>query len=458
MPSWTCHRTRIVALTRQRLRGGPQARPRRRHGRYGVEAGERGGADPNVGRGRAARAESLDSRNPSSHEVRSARHVCHKTVRHLWFRSRCTERVDGACAGRIAQPANRQRACTSPLVHSSVFVRRSRGPWPRSRLLAHRWRARAFSRPVKRCHARRCIRGWKAAGPDRFARNPARQDHARTSSGRKSCATAVFYEEMSAIPDVVCRLKRRDIDAFDAHLRPPARHRPLALRPNSSASRARVQRKPRVVGTYRLLRQEIAERYSGFYSAERIRHRAAARRHAGKRFLELGRSCVLKPYRDKRTVELLWHGIWTYVRHHRIDVMFGCASLEGTDPARLALPLSFLHHHALARPEWRAKALPRRGVAMDCMPADAINRKAGASCAAAADQGLSARRRDDRRRRRRRPPVRHRRCARDAARHRYQPALYRPFRSRRDAARRLTDLSCLQPPSPAAWSALSASR
>jgi putative hemolysin len=55
-------------------------------------------------------------------------------------------------------------------------------------------------------------------------------------------------------------------------------------------------------------------------------------RHAGLRFLELGRSCVLPPYRNKRTVELLWHGIWSYVRQHRLDVMIGCASFEGTDP------------------------------------------------------------------------------------------------------------------------------
>jgi putative hemolysin len=72
-------------------------------------------------------------------------------------------------------------------------------------------------------------------------------------------------------------------------------------------------------------------------------------------------------------VELLWHGVWTYVRHHRIDAMFGCASLEGTDPARLALPLSFLHHHALAPEEWRAKALPGRRVDMNRMPGHAID-------------------------------------------------------------------------------------
>ena len=51
-------------------------------------------------------------------------------------------------------------------------------------------------------------------------------------------------------------------------------------------------------------------------------------------FLELGRSCVLKPYRTKPVVELLWQGIWNYVRFHGLDVMLGCASLEGTDPDR----------------------------------------------------------------------------------------------------------------------------
>jgi putative hemolysin len=77
------------------------------------------------------------------------------------------------------------------------------------------------------------------------------------------------------------------------------------------------------------------------------------------RFLELGRSCVLPPYRTKRTVELLWHGIWSYVLEHRSDVMIGCASFEGTDPERLALPLVFLHHYARAPEPWRTSALPR---------------------------------------------------------------------------------------------------
>jgi putative hemolysin len=85
---------------------------------------------------------------------------------------------------------------------------------------------------------------------------------------------------------------------------------------------------------------------------------------------------VLKPYRGKRTVELLWQGIYAYVLHHGIDALIGCASLEGTDPDRLALPLSFLHHHARAPEGWRARALPERLVRMDRLAREAVDPKA----------------------------------------------------------------------------------
>ena len=49
-------------------------------------------------------------------------------------------------------------------------------------------------------------------------------------------------------------------------------------------------------------------------------------------------------------MQLLWRGIAAYVFHHDIALMFGCASLPGTDPEALAAPLSYLHHHHLAPP------------------------------------------------------------------------------------------------------------
>jgi L-ornithine Nalpha-acyltransferase len=192
----------------------------------------------------------------------------------------------------------------------------------------------------------------------RLARNAAEVRQAQRLRYR------VFYKEGSAIADATTRLSGRDIDAFDSicdHL--------LVI----DHSDADESKGPNVVGTYRLLPQDIAEQHGGFYTSAEFDIGALVARHPKLRFLELGRSCVLPPYRNKRTVELLWHGCWSYVLQHRLDVMIGCASLEGTDPDALAMPLSFLHHFARAPQEWRAQALPGLQVEMNRMPKDAIN-------------------------------------------------------------------------------------
>jgi L-ornithine Nalpha-acyltransferase len=178
----------------------------------------------------------------------------------------------------------------------------------------------------------------------------------------------VFYQEGAAIPNPARLFARRDVDAYDAicdHL--------LVL--DHAAPGGQAPGKPAVVGTYRLLRQALAEEYGGFYTAGEFDIGALIGRHANLQFLELGRSCVLAPYRNKRTVELLWHGIWAYVLQNRLDVMIGCASLDGTDPKRLALPLSFLHHYARAPEEWRARALPERYVEMYRLSKEAVDAK-----------------------------------------------------------------------------------
>jgi putative hemolysin len=178
----------------------------------------------------------------------------------------------------------------------------------------------------------------------------------------------VFYQEGSALPDPGRLFARRDIDAFDAfcdHL--------LVL---DHATEKRKRGKPVVVGTYRLLRQQVAEDFGGFYTASEFEIAPLIERHRDLQFLELGRSCVLPAYRNKRTVELLWQGIWSYVSQNRLDVMFGCASLDGTDPERLAMPLSFLHHYCRAPDSWQARALPERYVEMNLMSKEAIDPKA----------------------------------------------------------------------------------
>ena len=163
------------------------------------------------------------------------------------------------------------------------------------------------------------------------------------------------------MPGSEARAARRDVDRFDAicdHL--------VVVRSGTHDERDPIRLfDGDLVGTYRLLRQEVAERHGGFYSAGEFDIAPLLARHAGLRFLELGRSCVLRPYRTKPVVELLWQGIWDYVRLHRMDVMFGCASLEGTDPDVHAETLGFLAQSAPAPEAWRVRALPGHAVAMD---------------------------------------------------------------------------------------------
>ena len=120
----------------------------------------------------------------------------------------------------------------------------------------------------------------------------------------------------------------------------------------------------KIVGTYRLLRQESAARHGAFYTEGEYDLQPLLARHKNRRFLELGRSCVLPEYRTKRTVELLWHGIWAYVLKHKIDVMFGCACLNGTNVDALSDQLSALSNLAKAPDEWCVKARPERYVDM----------------------------------------------------------------------------------------------
>ncbi len=178
----------------------------------------------------------------------------------------------------------------------------------------------------------------------------------------------VFYKDGNAIADAATMLAQRDKDAFDRicdHL--------LVI---DHAAKPSLSGKQPVVGTYRLLQQNIAEHHGGFYTANEFDISGLMQRQRGLTFLELGRSCVLPPYRTKRTVELLWHGVWSYVRRYRFDVMIGCASFDGTDPKNLALPLSFLHHFAGAPEGWQASAHSSRRVDMNMMAKDAIDTKA----------------------------------------------------------------------------------
>jgi putative hemolysin len=166
----------------------------------------------------------------------------------------------------------------------------------------------------------------------------------------------VFYEEMGAQPSADMAARRRDFDRFDNdcdHL--------LVIDHARGA----------VVGTYRLIRREAARRHGAFYSAAEYDLRALPD-HPGE-ILELGRSCTDASARTGPAAKLMWRAISAYVFHYRIQLMFGCASLSGTDPDALALPLSYLHHFHRAPDALSVRALPDRYVAMDRLAKEVID-------------------------------------------------------------------------------------
>ncbi|GGB34540.1 ornithine-acyl ACP N-acyltransferase [Tistrella bauzanensis] len=167
----------------------------------------------------------------------------------------------------------------------------------------------------------------------------------------------VFYEERHAKPSPEMAAAKRDLDAFDDvcdHL--------LVI------DDAHPSGRPTVVGTYRLLRRSAADVHGRFYTADEFD--ISPLLSVDGEVLELGRSCVAAEYRNRATMQLLWRGIALYLEHYDIQLMFGCASLDGTDIDTLKTQLAYLYHHHLAPEALRPVAVPERYVSMDLVAKD----------------------------------------------------------------------------------------
>jgi putative hemolysin len=186
---------------------------------------------------------------------------------------------------------------------------------------------------------------------------------AREIDAAQAVRYRVFVEEMNAQLSPDAMLRKRDVDAYDAI----CDH--LLVIDHAIAGDIEDQ----IVGTYRLLRQDVALANGGFYSASEFDIEPLLARHPDKQFMELGRSCVLPAYRTKRTVELLWQGNWAYSLKHGMNAMFGCASFSGVQPEQHAVALSFLHHTVAAKGDWAVSARPELYRTMDLMPFEAVN-------------------------------------------------------------------------------------
>lgn len=173
----------------------------------------------------------------------------------------------------------------------------------------------------------------------------------------------VFVDELGGDGPLVDHEARMERDAFD----PDFDHLVLI---DQRRDRAQLDH---VVGVYRLL---PGGRSARFYSEDEYDLRLL--KDSGRRLLELGRSCVHRDYRSGLALHLLWQGLGHYVLDRKVELLFGVASLHGTDITSLAPSLALLHHKHLAPTELRVRAQSKVFQPMDLMPLDQIDRVAAA--------------------------------------------------------------------------------
>jgi putative hemolysin len=173
----------------------------------------------------------------------------------------------------------------------------------------------------------------------------------------------VFYQELGAKADADTARSLRDRDVYDT----VADHLLVVDHDLGEGPKS-------VVGVYRLIQREAAHRIGHFYSSDE--YDISRIEAMPGRILELGRSCVDNGYRNRSVMQLLWRGIAAYVFLHKIELMFGCASLPGIDPDALALELTYLHYNHLAPAAIRPRALPHRYIEMRRLERDEIDARA----------------------------------------------------------------------------------
>lgn len=153
----------------------------------------------------------------------------------------------------------------------------------------------------------------------------------------------VFVEEMGAAAPKACAAVRREWDRYDD----ACEHLVLtdALRGGE------------VVGVHRLMDERGAAQAGGF--ASEAEFDLGPLRRSGRRLLELGRSCLHPAYRSGTAMHLLWQALARIVAEREVEVVFGLASLPGTDLGALAAPLGWLAQEHLAPEPLRPVSLDR---------------------------------------------------------------------------------------------------
>lgn len=100
-----------------------------------------------------------------------------------------------------------------------------------------------------------------------------------------------------------------------------------------------------IVGYSRILTSDLVTHADEFYTSSEFDIKPIIAE--GKRYMEIGRTCVDPNYRSGAVIGMLWSKIGQYMNEHRIDYLMGCASisLSGGGMHAIAVVNHLRHHH-----------------------------------------------------------------------------------------------------------------
>ena len=149
----------------------------------------------------------------------------------------------------------------------------------------------------------------------------------------------VFVEEEGAAATEEQHALREEYDSYDRH-----------------ADYMVVLHAGRIVGTYRIISRNAAEKMGGFYTENEFD--ISKIKKARGNIAEMSRACVAREYRENALVmRMLWAGLGEYVVRHKIAILFGVASWVGKNPVASAQAISYLYYNHLSPLNLRARVL-----------------------------------------------------------------------------------------------------
>lgn len=139
----------------------------------------------------------------------------------------------------------------------------------------------------------------------------------------------VFVEEEGASVTEEQKNLREEYDSFDRY-----------------AEYLAVFHNGKIVGTYRIIDRNAAEKMGGFYTESEFN--ISKIKKVDGNIAEMSRACVNREYRDNALVmRMLWAGLGEYVVRRKIAILFGVASWVGTKPVESAQAISYLYYNHL---------------------------------------------------------------------------------------------------------------